>query len=248
MTFPELLAQLVSQGASDIHIHAGMPLMVRLHGRLQPIGQSKLTPQWTATLVDLMCDERQKVLFKQRYQVDLAYSLPGVARFRVNLFRQRGSVSAVMRVISSDEEKLKIVSLPQETIEYFRDQEKGLVLITGPTGSGKSTTLARILDEINRTHDKMIITIEDPIEYLHKPKKSVIVQRELGSDTLSFDEALIAAMRQDPDVIMIGEIRNYETAAAALEAAQTGHLVFSTMHTLDTVRTVNRMMDLFPPT
>lgn len=247
MTFPELLAQLVSQGASDIHIHAGMPLMVRLHGRLQPIGQSKLTPQWTATLVDLMCDERQKVLFKQRYQVDLAYSLPGVARFRVNLFRQRGSVSAVMRVISSDEEKLKIVSLPQETIEYFRDQEKGLVLITGPTGSGKSTTLARILDEINRTHDKMIITIEDPIEYLHKPKKSVIVQRELGSDTLSFDEALIAAMRQDPDVIMIGEIRNYETAAAALEAAQTGHLVFSTMHTLDTVRTVNRMMDLFPP-
>jgi len=247
MTFQELFSNLVARGVSDIHLHVGLPLMARTHGKLAPVTSTPLTPQYTASLIDMMCNEKQKAIFAERQQVDLAYSIPGVARFRVNLFKQRGSVSGVMRVVNSDESKLKIVSLPQETINYFRDKEKGLVLVTGPTGSGKSTTLSRILDEINQHHSKMIVTLEDPIEYLHKGKNSIVVQRELGQDTLTFKDGLVAAMRQDPDVIMIGEIRDHATAAAALEAAQTGHLVFSTLHTLDTVRTVNRVLDLFPP-
>ena len=247
MTLYEVLAQAVAQGASDIHLHVGLPIMIRRDGRLQPFGSARLTPQVTATLLESWCSERHLALFKERHQVDLSYGMSGVARFRVNFFLQRGSISAVLRVITSGEDKLSLVRLSQETLEYFRDQEKGLVLVTGPTGSGKSTTLARILHEINRAHEKMIITIEDPIEYLYRSEKSVIVQRELGEDTLGFHEALVSAMRQDPDVIMIGEIRDHATAAAALEAAQTGHLVFSTLHTLDAVRTVNRLLDLFPP-
>jgi twitching motility protein PilT len=247
VNFSELLATQVERGASDIHLHVGLPPLVRVNGRLTPVGDARLTPAVTEKLVDLMCDARQKQLFAERFQVDLAYSVPGLARFRTNLFRQRGSVSAVMRVITSDEERLRIVDLPQGTIDYFRDKEQGIVLVTGPTGSGKSTTLARILDEINQVHNKMIVTVEDPIEYLHRSKKSAIVQREIGVDATTFADSLVAAMRQDPEVIMIGEIRDYATANAAISAAQTGHLVFSTLHTQDTVRTINRMLELFPP-
>lgn len=247
MKFNDFLATYVRQGASDIHLHAGLRPMVRLNGRLVQVSDQRLPPSFTESLIESLCNERQRAIFQEKRQVDLAYSLPGVARFRVNLFRQRGSVSAVLRVINSDASQLQIVNLPPETISYLRDQEKGLVLVTGPTGSGKSTTLARIIDEINRAHAKMIITIEDPIEFLHRSMNSAIVQREIGEDAPSFAEALVAAMRQDPEVILIGEIRDHATAAAALSAAQTGHLVFSTMHTLDTVRTVNRMIELFPP-
>lgn len=247
MTLNELLTNFVQRGASDVHLHAGLKPMVRISGKLVPVSDASLTPKFTDSLLDVFCNERQKAQFKEKNQVDLAYSVPGLARFRVNLFRQRGSVSAVLRVINADEAQLQVVNLAQEVLEYFRDQEKGLVLVTGPTGSGKSTTLARIIDEINRAHAKMIITVEDPIEFLHRPKSSVIVQREIGADAPSFSEALIAAMRQDPEVILIGEIRDYDTAAAALSAAQTGHLVFSTLHTMDTVRTVNRVIELFPP-
>ncbi len=247
MRFNDLLHQLVDRGASDVHLHCGMPALARLHGELTPVSEGKVTPPYTEALVELMCDERQKATFRDKHQVDLAYSVPGLARFRVNLFRQRGSISAVLRVIKSDDDVLRVVNLPQDAIDYFRDQEKGLVLVTGPTGSGKSTTLARILDEVNARYAKMIVTVEDPIEYLHRSKRSAVVQRELGVDAPSFSEALVAAMRQDPDVIMIGEIRDHATAAAALSAAQTGHLVFSTLHTQDTVRTINRMIELFPP-
>lgn len=247
MTFNDMLGSFVAKGASDIHLHAGLYPMIRLSGRLVPVGETKLLPAVTESLVAIMCDARQQGIFAEKYQVDLAYSIPGVARFRVNLFRQRGSVSAVLRVINSDEAQLRVVSLSPDLLTFFRDQEKGLILVTGPTGSGKSTTLTRIIDEINQKHDKMIITVEDPIEYLHRAKRSVIVQREIGVDALSFSEALVAAMRQDPEVIMIGEIRDYATAAAAISAAQTGHLVFSTLHTLDTMRTVNRVLELFPP-
>ncbi len=247
MHFNDLLKQLVERGASDIHLHVGMPALARINGKLTAVSESKVAPRFTESLVELMCDDAQRGAFKTRHQVDLAYSVAGLARFRVNLFRQRGSVSAVLRVIVSDESVLDVVNLPQDTIDYFRDQEKGLVLVTGPTGSGKSTTLARIVDEINRTHAKMIVTVEDPIEYLHRSKRSVVVQRELGVDARSFSEALVAAMRQDPDVIMIGEIRDHATATAALSAAQTGHLVFSTLHTQDSVRTINRVIELFPP-
>ncbi len=246
MNFNDMLRMLVQRGASDLHLHVGLPPLARLHGRLTPVADTKVGPKFTEALLDLMCDERQKLVFADRHQVDLAYSVSGLGRFRVNLFRQRGSVSAVMRVITSDDQVLKLVNLPQETIEYFRDQEKGIVLVTGATGSGKSTTLARIVDEINSTHNKMIVTVEDPIEFLHTSKKSAVVQRELGMDTVSFAASLVAAMRQDPDVILIGEIRDHATAAAAISAAQTGHLVFSTMHTQDAVRTVNRMLELFP--
>ena len=247
MTFDELLGTFVKRGASDIHLHVGLQPMIRLNGKLVPVSENKLTPKFTDALVDIVCNEKQKQVFLEENQVDLAYSVSGLARFRVNLFRQRGSVSAVLRVINSDSSQLQVVNLPLETLDYFRDQEKGLVLVTGPTGSGKSTTLARIIDEINAVHAKMIITVEDPIEFLHKPKRSIIVQREIGSDAPSFSEALRAAMRQDPEVILIGEIRDYATAAAAISAAQTGHLVFSTLHTIDTVRTVNRVIELFPP-
>ncbi len=221
--------------------------MARKSGRMVPVADMKLSPKITAALLDIMCNEEQKHIFSEKRQVDLAYAVEGVGRFRVNLFRQRGSVSAVLRVINSDESQLQVVNLPDSTINHFRDQEKGILLVTGPTGSGKSTTMSRIIDELNQVHEKMIITVEDPIEYLHKPKKSVIVQREIGPDAITFKDALIAAMRQDPDVILIGEIRDQATASAAIEAAQTGHLVFATLHTQDTVRTVNRVMDLFPP-
>jgi twitching motility protein PilT len=246
MTLNDLLTTFVKRGASDIHLHAGLRPMIRINGKLIPVSEKKLTPQFTESLVDVVCDEKAKGRLAEKNQADMAYSVPGIGRFRVNLFKQRGSYSAVLRVINSDEEQLKKVNLPPEVIEYFRDMEKGLVLVTGPTGSGKSTTLARIIDEINKEHSKMMITIEDPIEFLHTSKNSAVVQREIGSDANSFSEALVAAMRQDPEVIMIGEIRDYATAQAALSAAQTGHL-FSTLHTMDTVRTVNRMIELFPP-
>ncbi len=247
MTFDELLGGFVKRGASDIHLHAGLQPMIRVNGKLVPVSENNLTAKFTDAIVDIVCNDKQKQVFREDNQVDLAYSVAGVARFRLNLFRQRGSVSAVLRVINSDSSQLQVVNLPLETLDYFRDQEKGLVLVTGPTGSGKSTTLARIIDEINAVHAKMIITVEDPIEFLHKPKRSIIVQREIGPDAPSFSEALRAAMRQDPEVILIGEIRDYATAAAAISAAQTGHLVFSTLHTIDTVRTVNRVIELFPP-
>ena len=246
MNFNDMLKMLVERGASDLHLHVGLPPMARLHGKLTPVADTRVGPRFTEALVDLMCDERQKIIFADRHQVDLAYSVTGLSRFRVNLFRQRGSISAVLRIINSDESMLEVVNLPQETIDYFRDQEQGIVLVTGATGSGKSTTLARIIDEINRVHNKMIVTVEDPIEYLHRSKKSAIVQREIGMDALSFSDSLVAAMRQDPDVIMIGEIRDHATANAAISAAQTGHLVFSTMHTQDAARTINRMLELFP--
>ncbi len=247
MHFNDLLQRIVERGASDVHLHVGLPAMSRVNGKLSPVTESKITPRFTEALIDLMCDERQRAVFAEKHQVDLAYSVSGLGRFRVNLFRQRGSISAVLRVINANESALNVVNLPQETIQYFRDQEKGLVLVTGPTGSGKSTTLARIVDEINKTHSRMIVTVEDPIEYLHRSKRSIVVQRELGVDAPSFSEALTAAMRQDPDVILIGEIRDHATAAAAISAAQTGHLVFSTLHTQDSVRTINRMIELFPP-
>ncbi|MEZ4606241.1 MAG: PilT/PilU family type 4a pilus ATPase [Deinococcales bacterium] len=245
MHINDLLAKLVALGASDIHLHANMPPGARIEGKLQRFGQAKLTMQQLEVLPKVMCSETQQEMLEQEQQLDFAYSIANVARFRVNMFKQQGSVSVVLRVINGSEAQLARVQLPEGLLDYLCSQEKGLILVTGPTGSGKSSTLSRILDEINQRYPKMIVTIEDPIEYTHRPKQALIVQRERGRDVRSFSKALIAAMRQDPDVIMIGEIRDYETAKAAIEAAQTGHLVLSTLHTLDTVRTVNRIIDLF---
>ena len=247
MNFTSMLKNLADRGASDVHIHAGLPPMARINGRLIPVSDSKITSEFTEKLLELMCDGPKLERFRSTHQIDLAYSAAGVGRFRVNLFRQRGSVSAVMRIINADSSVLQVVTLPEDVLNHFRDQEKGLVLVTGPTGSGKSTTLARIIDEINIVHDKMIVTVEDPIEFLHTSKKSAVVQREIGMDAVSFADSLVAAMRQDPDVILIGEIRDHATAVAAVRAAQTGHMVFSTLHTQDSVRTINRILDLFPP-
>ena len=247
MTFDEMLSTCVREGASDIHLHAGMPPHLRVNGRMVVMKIGALTPKVMEGLVTTILNERQRVTFHVKNQVDFAHSIPGVSRFRVNMFRQRGSVSMVLRVISNDTSRLEEVKLPFETIEYIAAQRRGIVLVTGPTGSGKSTTMAAILDHINRSKAEMIVTIEDPIEMIHSNKKSVIVQREIGQDAPSFSEALVAAMRQDPDVIMIGEIRDHATAQAAISAAQTGHLVLSTLHTMDTIRTINRILELFPP-
>jgi twitching motility protein PilT len=240
MKLDDLLKHCVTQGASDIHLHAGMPPHIRINGRMLPVAPGLLPAQLTEGLVAQMCNERQREIFAEKNQVDFAYSIPSTGRFRVNMFRQRGSVSVVLRVINSDTSLLAKVKLPGDTMEFFAHQKRGIVLVTGPTGSGKSTTLAAILDCINSTREEMIVTVEDPIEMLHPNKRSVFVQREIGQDAPSFSEALVAAMRQDPDVIMIGEIRDYATAQAAISAAQT-------LHTMDTIRTVNRIMELFPP-
>jgi twitching motility protein PilT len=246
MTFDDMLTQCVKSGASDIHLHAGIPPHVRTNGHMKPLMPTPLTAQLMESLVTTMLNDRQRAKFLDKNQVDFAHSIPGVARFRVNMFRQRGSVSLVLRVISNDTSRLASVQLPFNTIAELAVQKRGIILVTGPTGSGKSTTLAAILDHINRTRAEMIVTIEDPIEILHSNHQSIVVQREVGHDAPSFSEALVAAMRQDPDVIMIGEIRDFATAQAAISAAQTGHLVLSTLHTMDTIRTINRILELFP--
>ncbi len=246
MTFDEMLTQCVQKGASDIHLHSGMPPHIRVNGHMKPMMPTPLTAQLMESLVGTVLNEKQRAKFLEKHQVDFAHSIPGVSRFRVNMFRQRGSVSMVLRVISNDTSHLANVQLPFNTIADLANQKRGIILVTGPTGSGKSTTLAAILDQINRTRAEMIVTIEDPIEILHHNHQSVLVQREIGQDAPSFSEALVAAMRQDPDVIMIGEIRDFATAQAAISAAQTGHLVLSTLHTMDTIRTVNRILELFP--
>jgi twitching motility protein PilT len=247
MNLPDLLRTLVERGASDVHLHAGQPPLARIAGALVPFGEAVIPAAFTERLVEAMCDEPRLRLFERDRQIDLAYEIAGLGRFRVNLFRQQGRVSAVLRVVASDDAVLRVVDLPAELIAELTTREQGIVLVTGPTGSGKSTTLARLIDEINAQAAKMIVTIEDPIEFIHRPKRSVVVQREIPTDARSFADALVAAMRQDPDVVLIGEIRDHATAAAALSAAQTGHLVFATMHTQDTARTIHRMLDLFPP-
>ncbi len=246
MTFDDMLTQCVKSGASDIHLHAGIPPHLRLNGHTKPLMPTPLTAQLMESLVTTLLTEKQRAKFLDKNQVDFAHSIPGVARFRVNMFRQRGSVSMVLRIISNDTSRLASVELPFNTIAELAVHKRGIILVTGPTGSGKSTTLAAILDHINRTRAEMIVTIEDPIEILHSNHQSIVVQREVGHDAPSFSEALVAAMRQDPDVIMIGEIRDFATAQAAISAAQTGHLVLSTLHTMDTIRTINRILELFP--
>ena len=240
MNFSELLATQVERGASDIHLHVGLPPLARVNGRLSPIGEAKLTPAFTEKLVDVMCDERQKRAFQEKFQVDLAYSVPGLARFRTNLFRQRGSVSAVMRVITSDEERLKVVNLPQDTIDYVRDKEQGIVLVTGPTGSGKTTTLAGALDQLN-TIERKLISIEDPVEYQIEGVNQIAVNAAIG---LTFASVLRSVLRHDPDVIVVGELRDGETAEIAINAALTGHLVLATVHTNTASGAAPRLIDM----
>jgi len=237
----------VKQKASDVHLKAGMPPILRLNGRLVPIkNHERLAPVEVAKTALAIMNETQKETFRTEHQVDLAYSVPGLGRFRVNIFNQRGAAGIVFRVIPINILSFEDLHLP-EVFHKIAEEVRGLILVTGVTGSGKSTTLASILDYINNKRSAHIISIEDPIEFLHKDKFCLINQREVGFDAVSFSEALRGALRQDPDIIMVGEMRDRETIETALTAAETGHLVLSTLHTIDAVETINRIVTTFPP-
>jgi twitching motility protein PilT len=242
------LRHLIEQGGSDLHLKVPAPPVIRIDGQMHPIeGLSVLTPEDTERAVLHMLDDPPKLEeFAREYEVDFAYSIPGLARFRVNAFRQRGSASLVIRAIPVSIQTVEELKLPP-VISELAEEERGIVLLTGTTGSGKSTTLAAMIDHINSTRRRHIVTIEDPLEFLHVDKQSIINQREVGMDTGSFTRALRRVLRQDPDVILIGEMRDEETVHTALSAAETGHLVFSTVHTVDAAETVNRLIDFFPP-
>ncbi|HKI59169.1 MAG TPA: PilT/PilU family type 4a pilus ATPase [Trueperaceae bacterium] len=248
MRIADLLRSMVAKGASDVHLQAGAPPHMRIDGELMPFeGVPALTPEQTEQIALAMMSESQREMFRHRHEVDFAFTIPNLARFRCNVMRQRGSVGVVMRVIGDAIPSFESLGLPSTVVTELAGQPRGLVLVTGPTGSGKTTTLAAMVDYINRRFARNIISIEDPIEILHKNHKSLVIQREIGLDTADFVGALKYAMRQDPDVIMVGEMRDKETVEAAITAAQTGHLVLSTLHTLDAIRTVNRIIDFFPP-
>jgi len=242
------LRQLVDAGGSDLHVKVGAPPLIRVNGELAPIpGAPPLTPEDTQRAVEeLLPTDEHRAEFASDGEVDFAHAIPGFARFRANAFRQRGSASLVLRSIPTRIKTVEQLGLPP-VVSELAEEKRGIILLTGTTGSGKSTTLAAIIDHINRTRAEHIVTIEDPIEFLHQDKRSILNQREVGSDTASFKRALRRVLRQDPDVILIGEMRDEETVHTALSAAETGHLVLSTLHTIDAPETVNRIVDFFPP-
>jgi twitching motility protein PilT len=242
----ELLTRMAELEASDLHLTSGSEPVIRLRGRLEPLENTeKLTPEVVRDLVyRILSTEQQKILETKR-SVDLAYSLPAVARFRVNVFFQRATLGAAFRMIPTQIKSFAELGLPNQ-LEALAAEPRGLVLVTGPTGSGKSTTLATIIDLINRTRQEHILTIEDPIEFLHWHRSCIVNQREVGADTHSFADALRAALRQDPDVVLVGEMRDLETISTALTAAETGHLVLATLHTQSAPQTIDRIIDVFP--
>jgi len=244
--FATPLHALLDAGGSDLHLKVGNRPLIRVHGVLRDVDPSAppLEPHETEEALHQLIPNSRITEFEERHEADFAYSVPGLARFRVNAFKQRGSISLILRVVPSSVPTVAELGLP-EAITSLADEGRGIVLVTGSTGSGKSTTLAAMVDHINRNYRKHIVTIEDPIEYMHADQQSSIDQREVGLDTDSFRTALRHVMRQDPDVILVGEMRDQETARAALSAAETGHLVLSTLHTLDAPETVNRIIDLF---
>src|SRR5688500_14659717 len=242
-----LLREAVDKGASDLHLKVGSFPMVRVHGHLHPVPQEKkLDHEDLVEMAASIMPTAYRQKFKDAQEVDLAYSVPGLGRFRCNVFQQRGTIGMVLRVIPMHVRNVEELGLPP-VLTKIAAEERGLVLVTGTTGSGKSTTLAAMIDYINRNRSTHIITIEDPIEYLHRDAESIVNQREIGVDTRSFSLALRSALRQDPDVILVGEMRDMETIETALHAAETGHLVFSTLHTLDATETINRIISVFPP-
>ncbi len=233
--------------ASDVHLKAGVPPILRVNGILVPIkNHERLAPDEVARTALRIMSDSQKEAFKNNHQVDMAYSIPGLGRFRVNVFQQRGATGVVFRVIPMKIQTFEELNLPK-ILESVTNEVRGLVLVTGVTGSGKSTTLATMIDSINNKRSDHIITVEDPIEFLHRDKRCIINQREIGTDARSFSEALRGALRQDPDIILVGEMRDLETIEIALTAAETGHLVLSTLHTIDALETINRIVSVFPP-
>lgn len=242
----KLLEDTIQQKASDLHITVGVPPMMRIDGTLRPIGAEKLTPKDTEEYVDMVLNEEQKNILNEVGQIDFSYSLYGWGRFRVNAYKQRGSYAIAFRLIPKGIPTLKELDLP-ENLKEFTELTRGLILVTGPTGSGKSTTLASLIGIINQQRKAHILTLEDPIEYLHNHKNSIVNQREIGTDSSNYADALRTALRQDPDVILVGEMRDLETISIAITAAETGHLVLSTLHTVGAAKTIDRIIDVFPP-
>ena len=247
MELNDILKIAVKVNASDIHIKAGLVPTFRIDGSSVPLNNApKVSPEQVSAMTQSMMNAQQKLRFQEFNEVDLAYGVPGLGRFRVNVFQQRGTTGVVLRVIPYLVKSVEELLLPA-TLRKLSMNERGLILVTGATGSGKSTTLAAMVDNINENRACHIVTIEEPIEYLIKDKKSIVNQREVGVDTVGFHFALRAALRQDPDVILVGEMRDAETMETALSAAETGHLVFSTLHTMDASETINRIVSVFPP-
>ena len=245
--FAELLMEVLHRRASDLHVTAGQHPVIRVRGRLVQLEDYPvMTTAATREVIYSILTNDQRQRLETDWQLDFAYAIPGVARFRVNAYVQRQAISAAFRLIPQELPSIDDLGLPT-VLHDFAQRPRGMVLVTGPTGSGKSTSLAGIIDEINRTREEHILTIEDPIEFLHKHKKCIVNQREIGSDAQSFASALKGALRQDPDVILVGEMRDLETIHTALTAAETGHLVFATLHTQDTPQTIDRIIDVFPP-
>ena len=242
----ELLLYLNQVGGSDLHLTAGSPPMLRLHGSLEPIANhSKLQTDSLARVLFSILTQKQREQFEENLELDFSYSIPRQARYRVNIYRQRESVGAAFRLIPFEIKPLEKLGIPA-SVAQFAELPRGIVLVTGATGSGKSTTLAALVDLANRTRANHIMTVEDPIEFLHSHQKSIVNQREVGADTHSFGQALKHVLRQDPDIILVGELRDLETISVALTAAETGHLVFATLHTQDTAQTIDRIIDVFP--
>ncbi|MFD1927288.1 type IV pilus twitching motility protein PilT [Sporosarcina siberiensis] len=245
-TIIELLTKAFDEGASDLHITSGIPAVFRIDGQLRQLDERKYSPDELELMVATVLPEFKREEFKKNGESDFSYALPGKSRFRINAFHQRGTIAIAIRLISTKIPTIEQLAMPPVLYELAK-KPQGLILVTGPTGSGKSTTLAAMIDYINTNYAKHIITLEDPIEYLHSHKQSVVNQREIGADTQSFANGLRAALRQDPDVILVGEMRDLETISTAITAAETGHLVLATLHTSSAATTIDRIIDVFPP-
>ena len=244
-TIREMLGIAKDAGASDLHITVGVPPKMRVNGHLITMDFPRMLPPDTEQLTSEIMDEKQRARFEEKGELDISFAIPELGRYRVNAYKQRGSIAIALRLVGTEVPAPEVLGVPQSVIDLSQ-RKRGLVLVTGPTGSGKSTTLAAIIDKINNTRECHVITLEDPIEYLHKHKKSMVNQREIGLDSQSYANALRASLREDPDVILVGEMRDFETISVAITAAETGHLVLSTLHTIGAASTVDRIIDVFP--
>ncbi len=246
LNIEEALIKAKEAGASDVHLTVGIPPRMRVNGTLYPMEYDRMLPNDTLEVARHVMNEVQWARFEERGEYDMSFAIPSCGRFRVNAYKQRGSVAMAFRLVGTKVPSPEELGLPESVVNLYQ-RKRGLVLVTGPTGSGKSTTLAAIIDKVNNNRDAHVITLEDPIEYLHSHRKSMVNQREIGLDSTNYATALRAALREDPDVILVGEMRDYETISVAITAAETGHLVLSTLHTIGAASTVDRMIDVFPP-
>lgn len=245
-TVEEMLRVAKEAGASDLHVTVGVPPKMRVNGKLITMDFPRMLPVDTASLLLEIMNEQQRAKFEEKGEHDMSFSIPNLGRYRVNAYKQRGSVAIALRLVGTQVPSAEELGVPDSVMDLYQ-RKRGLLLVTGPTGSGKSTTLAAIIDKINNNRECNVITLEDPIEYLHQHKKSMVNQREIGLDSQSYANALRAALREDPDVILVGEMRDFETISVAITAAETGHLVLSTLHTIGAASTVDRIIDVFPP-